>query len=136
MAAPTRQGTDAPDLCVDFKGDSACIVAARDTATTFVARHAPHAPTTFRTDLLLVVSELVTNAVRHAPGPFTLCLDLVVGGLDVSVEDGSPELPSPRAPDVRTGAGGLGWPIVQRLARRVYTVTGGPGKSIHAVLAW
>ncbi len=133
-AEVSGRGTAA--LCVDFDGGSACIAEARETAAVFLERYAAHAPATFRANLLLVVSELVTNVVRHAPGPLTLCLYLVAGGLDVSVADASTTLPSPRTPDLRADTGGFGWPIVERLARRVYSVTGGGGKTVHAELAW
>jgi signal transduction histidine kinase len=56
----------------------------------------------------LVVSELVTNARKYAPGP--ALLDLAVAGdtVDISVWDSDPVLPVPRAADAdRVGQHGL-----------------------------
>ncbi|MEU4426686.1 ATP-binding protein [Actinoplanes sp. NPDC024001] len=63
-------------------------------------------------DACAVVSELVTNAVRHGGG--SIALDLEAHGRDVvvSVSDGSPVLPRPRTPDE---TGGLGLPLIASL---------------------
>ncbi|MFF1508481.1 ATP-binding protein [Streptomyces sp. NPDC058326] len=47
----------------------------------------------------LVVSELVTNAVRHAPGPCRLLLELFEHVLDISVYDRAEASPVPRGHD-------------------------------------
>jgi anti-sigma regulatory factor (Ser/Thr protein kinase) len=122
-----------PEACVDFDGVTGCIAESRAAAVAFLRLHVPHARTTFRDDVLLVISELVTNAVRHAPGPLTLKLRLLPGGIGITVLDTSPSLPRPRTPD-RTG--GRGWPIVQSLAHRVNVVPGPHGKTVHVELAW
>jgi anti-sigma regulatory factor (Ser/Thr protein kinase) len=122
-----------PEVSVDFDGAPGCIAEARDAAVAFLRHHAPHTRRTFRDDVLLVVSELVTNAVRHAPGPLILELSLLSGGIGIGVRDSSPSLPRLRAPD-RTG--GRGWPIVESLARQVRVVPRGDGKTVHAELAW
>jgi hypothetical protein len=44
----------------------------------------------------LLVSELVTNALRHAPGPCRLTISALDGLLRCEVEDGSTELPCVR----------------------------------------
>jgi anti-sigma regulatory factor (Ser/Thr protein kinase) len=119
-----------PQLRAEFDGTSGCIPRARRAAAAFL-RH--HAPAVRHDDVLLVVSELVTNAVRHASGPFVLKLGLLPGGVGITVRDTSPSLPHPRPPD-RTG--GRGWPIVLRLAHRVDVVPHRDGKSVHAELAW
>ncbi|WP_030185283.1 ATP-binding protein, partial [Streptomyces sp. NRRL S-813] len=41
----------------------------------------------------LVVSELVTNVRKHAPGPWLLSLELDGGGVEVSVWDTEPKAP-------------------------------------------
>ena len=63
-------------------------------------------------DACAVVSELVTNAVRHGGGG--IALDLEAHGRDVviSVSDGSPVLPRPRKPDE---TGGLGLALIGSL---------------------
>ncbi|MFP8903363.1 ATP-binding protein [Streptomyces atacamensis] len=129
----------APRARADFDGLTSTVAQARDTADTFLtalARTTPPARDRNRDDVLLVVSELVTNAVRHAPGPFTLCLAPVPGGVRVTVRDTSTTLPRPRTPDVDGGAGGFGCPIVQCLAHRLEALPHQDGKEIHAVLPW
>ncbi|UKZ02771.1 ATP-binding protein (plasmid) [Streptomyces viridifaciens] len=60
--------------------------------------------------VLLVVSELVTNAVRHKPAhatDFEICLRIghVPGVLALSVEDPHPGKPVPGRPSLRTTSG-------------------------------
>ncbi|MEU8954959.1 ATP-binding protein [Streptomyces sp. NPDC048518] len=56
----------------------------------------------------LVVSELLTNACKYAPGPCLLDLELVEGRIEVSVWDSAPVLPVARAADPgRIGQHGL-----------------------------
>ncbi|MGK5447397.1 ATP-binding protein [Streptomyces radiopugnans] len=139
MEITTAEGVGAPHLRADFDGRTQAIARARDAADTFLtalARTTPPAADRNRGDVLLVVSELVTNAVRHAPGPFTLCLAPVPGGVQVTVRDTSPTPPRPRAGDSIHGAGGFGWPIVQRLAHRTEVLPYRDGKEIHAFLPW
>ncbi len=50
-------------------------------------------------DARLLVSELLTNAVRHAQGPVTLHACRTAAELTVEVGDGSPLLPEPRRAD-------------------------------------
>jgi anti-sigma regulatory factor (Ser/Thr protein kinase) len=60
-------------------------------------------------DATLLVSELVTNAVRYGGPPVVLAVDCDGEGLHVRVRDGSPTLPVPRAPtlDAESGRGYL-----------------------------
>ncbi|MYS24248.1 ATP-binding protein [Streptomyces sp. SID4948] len=59
-------------------------------------------------DVQLVVSELVTNAVKYAPGPCTLSLLLRGRYLEVSVADSAPEPPIPLTTEPgRVGRHGL-----------------------------
>ncbi|MET9949969.1 ATP-binding protein [Streptomyces sp. NPDC006339] len=56
----------------------------------------------------LVVSELVTNAVRHAPGPCQVILERFEDTVDISVADGREAAPVPRPHDPeRIGQHGL-----------------------------
>ncbi|WP_229891856.1 ATP-binding protein [Streptomyces mashuensis] len=58
--------------------------------------------------VLLVVSELVTNARKYAPGPCLLSLEAGDGAVEVTVWDSEPGLPSVGAPDAgRIGQHGL-----------------------------
>ena len=66
----------------------------------------------------LVVSELVTNAVRHGPGdqPITLRLELTPElGVAGEVEDQGDGVVEIRQQDLGTVVGGLGLPIVDQL---------------------
>jgi len=71
-----------------------------------------------RLDALMLATELVSNAVRHAPpGPVRLSAVLDAGRLRVEVEDPGPGL----VPDwqrTREDAGGLGLDLVSVLAER------------------
>lgn len=63
-----------------------------------------------------MVSELVTNALRHGGGTFTLRLNVHSDAIEIAVDD-SPRLPRMRTPDLTGTGGGFGWPMVNRLAR-------------------
>ena len=85
-------------------------------------------------DVLLVVSELVTNVVLHTDGPGRLGLRVDGHNGDgdrivvVEVRDGSPSVPVPRH---RAGSqGGFGLRLVDRLARRWGCTAGPSGKTI------
>jgi serine/threonine-protein kinase RsbW len=67
---------------------------------------------------ILLVSELVTNAVRHAQtGGMALVLRLETAGpwLRIEVHDADPRLPQPRIPD-RLDGSGFGFVLVEALA--------------------
>ena len=70
----------------------------------------------FVTDAALVVSELVTNAVRHAGTEMLLALELSGGTLTVRVHDHGPGLPR-LIPPAERGFGGQGLAIVVQLAQ-------------------
>jgi anti-sigma regulatory factor (Ser/Thr protein kinase) len=135
----TGKAVQAP-LHAAFDGGPGTCVHARESAATFLAALTTHnpAPDDGAADkVLLVVSELVTNAVRHAPGPVVLTLSTSPAGVRIAVRDTSAALPVPRTPDLVSGSGGFGWPaIIQRLATRIDVVTHPGGKEIHATLPW
>ncbi|MEN8655895.1 ATP-binding protein [Streptomyces sp. 21So2-11] len=85
--------------------------------------------------VVLVVSELVTNALRHGGGAYTLRLVAHPGAIEVVVEDLSPRMPRMRTPDLVDGTGGFGWHMVNDLAHCV-VVTPGPegGKTVRVLL--
>ncbi|MFJ9645688.1 ATP-binding protein [Streptomyces sp. NPDC101206] len=68
-------------------------------------------------DVLLMVSELVSNACVHAGGPSELVLRRTSDRLRVEVGDGSPEHPRRRTADDPALPGGHGLLVVDRLAR-------------------
>ncbi|MFI2645440.1 ATP-binding protein [Streptomyces sp. NPDC018610] len=87
-------------------------------------------------DAQLVVSELVANATRHAPGPCGLMLELSAdrARLGITVWDTSPALPRVHE---RDGArvGGHGLYLVRACSRAVRAVAGPGGKRITAEVA-
>lgn len=85
--------------------------------------------------VVLVVSELVTNALRHGGGTCTLDLTAYPDSVEVAVHDPSPQAPRWRAPDLDGGAGGFGWPMVDQLSlATAVTPTSGGGKTVRALL--
>ncbi|MEU8844608.1 ATP-binding protein [Streptomyces roseus] len=110
---------------------------ARRAARAFLERLRRPAMTAEAADnVVLVVSELVANALRHGGGGCTVELMAQEEGLEVAVHDASPHAPRTRTPDMG-GAGGFGWPMVNRLARATaVTRQATGGKTVSALLAW
>lgn len=83
-------------------------------------------------DVLLVVDELVTNAVLHARAPITLVLDLQARTVRIEVTDPSPLMPTARSRSA-TRTSGRGLTIIEAISgdwgtrQRV-----GGGKSVWA----
>lgn len=103
--------TSAISVSAAFEDDTG-IAEARDMAHTFLTRvQAVHGLPVSRRAIgmvQLVVSELVTNARKYAPGPCLLTLEVTDGAARISVWDSSTVLPSILAPDPsRIGQHGL-----------------------------
>ncbi|MEZ3179438.1 ATP-binding protein [Streptomyces pimonensis] len=82
----------------------------------------------------LVVSELVTNARKYAPGPVLLDLRILGDTVEVAVWDSEPALPIARAADVeRVGQHGL--EIVMAVARGFEVQPEPVGKRVTARIA-
>ncbi|MGW4645605.1 ATP-binding protein [Kitasatospora sp. NPDC004289] len=81
--------------------------------------------------VLLAVSELLTNAHRHAGSDACLVLTWDGRRLEVSVHDASPVPPVPRSPDA-TATGGRGIGIVAALADAWHTRLQTDGKTVTA----
>ncbi|MFE9680418.1 ATP-binding protein [Streptomyces sp. NPDC002701] len=119
-------------------GHDGCIADARDHATAFLerARADRHASVTARAmDLTqLVVSELVTNACKYAPGPVRLELCLTHEIVEVVVWDSDPTVPEARVADPgRIGQHGL--EIVKAVAQDLRIHREPVGKRITARIA-
>ncbi|GGX85131.1 ATP-binding protein [Streptomyces fructofermentans] len=108
--------------------------AAREHARAVVLRHwnsaSRGASEAALIDLLLVVSELTTNAIRHGGGLAAFEVTPTGEGVRLTVQDNSDVVPA-----VAFGSGelpvghhgnGYGWPLIIRLAREI-TITPGPG---------
>lgn len=120
-----------------YTGEPGCIAAARSFAAHFLDQ--------LRTEwcaaigrrsaesLLLVVSELITNADRHSEGPYILELEGTGSVVNVSVYDSSAALPLryPRDPE-RVGRHGL--EIVHALAAEVTAERVPVGKRVRALV--
>lgn len=108
---------------------------ARRVAAGFVDGLWPPLALARREDVLLIVSELVTNAITHASGPYALALRAEAGTFDVAVVDGSAVAPAHRDPDMTEGTGGMGLHIAEDLGAHLSTEAVGSGKCVHATLA-
>ncbi|MFE9857618.1 ATP-binding protein [Streptomyces sp. NPDC005780] len=108
---------------------------ARAAAAAFAARLRPAPSDRTVQDLLLLSSELVTNAIQHAGAVTALSFEADSDALHVRVADPNPAHPQSRVPDLTGRTGGFGWPVVLRLAHRVtIRPLGREGKIILAAL--
>ncbi|MER6675247.1 ATP-binding protein [Streptomyces sp. NPDC000983] len=120
-----------------YTGEPGCIAEARAFAAGFLDRLRTEwcAAIGERTheEILLVVSELVTNADRHSNGPYILDLEGTDARVTVSVYDSSAALPRrfPRDPE-RVGRHGL--EIVHALAAEVAVEHVPVGKRVRAAM--
>lgn len=122
-------------------GDPASIAAARAFASAFLRDAEPRCgpfPARAVNDVQLVVSELVTNAVKYAPGPCEIGLE-IDGRADgtrlvITVRDAAGALPviATGAPE-RIGRHGL--EIVHALSESVQVRREPPGKRVTATVA-
>lgn len=110
---------------------------ARETTRAFLATlRRPAVGSEVADTVVLVVSELVTNALRHGGGAYTLRLTTHPDTIEVTVDDPSTQAPRMRTPDLNGGTGGFGWPMVNRLARATaVTLRPSGGKTVSALLA-
>ncbi|MFF2776041.1 ATP-binding protein [Streptomyces sp. NPDC058052] len=85
-------------------------------------------------DAVLIVSELVTNAVRHTRGPCLLALAERGGSLDIAVTDRGEAMPEIQRPAGGDHRGGFGLEIMHHLADSVRVVPRVGGKTVHVSL--
>lgn len=114
------------------------IASARDFAADFLAASGPAGEDPLpqeRVDMArLVVSELVTNAVRHAPGPCRVFLERFEDALEISVADRLDAVPVARPPDPRR-IGQHGLEIVMAVCESVTVEPLRSGKRVRARLS-
>jgi hypothetical protein len=121
-----------------YTGEPGCIAEARSFAAHFVrslrTEWCAAVDERAENEVLLVVSELVTNADRHSNGPYILELEGTDAAVTVCVYDSSAALPRrfPRDPE-RVGRHGL--EIVHALACRVVVERVPVGKRVSAVVS-
>ncbi|MEU6533388.1 ATP-binding protein [Streptomyces sp. NPDC046928] len=120
-----------------FSGEQGCIAEARSFAAVFLGRLRTEWCATIgqpvEDKVLLVVSELITNADRHSNGPYILDLEGTDDSVSICVYDSSSALPRrfPKDPE-RIGRHGL--EIVHALAAEVVVERVPVGKRVRAVL--
>ncbi|MDQ0779847.1 anti-sigma regulatory factor (Ser/Thr protein kinase) [Streptomyces aurantiacus] len=129
----TDTPTPAPAV---VRGDSAdSIRRARETARAFAVGLTPAPDPSLADTLVLMVSELATNALRHGGGRYTLELSADPNTVTAAVSDLSPAPPRERTPDLNGDTGGFGWHMIRHLAGHLAISPGpGRGKTIHAQL--
>ncbi|MFJ8109354.1 ATP-binding protein [Streptomyces sp. NPDC096132] len=124
---------------VRFEGEPHDVTGARLAAEEFLDELAlaapPSAPECWH-DIVLIVTELASNAVQYAPGPFELGLRPTFDGVHVTLHDTSGVVPSPRPFRPDSGGGGIGWYLIQTLCTQVSVVPDAAGKQVHVFLPW
>ncbi len=85
-------------------------------------------------DLMLIVSELVTNAVRHGAPPVRLEVSLDARTVTVSVVDAAPAAPVARVAD-SAAEGGRGLLLIDLLSAEHGVRPEPPGKAVWAALS-
>ncbi|MFF2009449.1 ATP-binding protein [Streptomyces sp. NPDC058195] len=109
---------------------------ARQAAACLLAQEADACPREIAEDLVLIVSELVGNAVLHAAGPYALTLSLERGRAGIAVRDGTADLTGNHHDARRKEPGGRGLKIVQALGADLFVSPSDRGKQVIAVLTW
>ena len=84
-------------------------------------------------DLALIVSEMVTNAVRHAGPPVALEIQTDSDAVLIAVKDGSPDRPLPRVA-AQEAEGGRGLMLVDLLSAEHGVRLDPPGKTVWAAV--
>ncbi|MFI8351220.1 ATP-binding protein [Streptomyces sp. NPDC085596] len=132
----TRTAPDLPRYSRGWDAETASLPEARNAVADLLARVRPTPSARTVQDAQLVASELVTNALKHAPGPFTLRLEVVPdpAALRISVTDASPEPPRHRPPDPER-VGGHGLRLVSLLCGALEVIPVGRGKRVTAAVA-
>jgi anti-sigma regulatory factor (Ser/Thr protein kinase) len=138
LEEPESKGYLMDTMCVDSTTirSATAVADARETTRAFLeALRQPAVDSEAADTVILVVSELVTNALRHGGGTYTLHLTAHPDLIEVAVDDPSSQAPRVRTPDLNGGTGGFGWPMVNRLAHAT-AVTRRPsgGKTVSALL--
>ncbi|MFF4845435.1 ATP-binding protein [Streptomyces collinus] len=129
------RGEPDPEASFALSGEGSCIAEARHRATAFLTQHECghrwRMPDRVVGLTELVVSELVTNACKYAPGPILLRLRLAGEALEVEVWDSGPVLPAASDADPeRVGRHGL--EVVKAVAADLVVLREKVGKRITA----
>jgi anti-sigma regulatory factor (Ser/Thr protein kinase) len=106
---------------------------AREYARRFLLEADPVIAPAVAEDALLAVSEMVTNAVRYAPGACVLEIWLYEHRIRLSVTDTSHTVPVSRTARF-DGSGGFGLHLLRKLAGEVETMQRPDGKTVSVCL--
>lgn len=103
-------------------------------ARSFVREHAPPLPESTAEALLLMTSELVTNAVLHARTPIELGMSVAANSILVTVHDEDLTRPEQRPYEGREGGWGLGL-VTALAAESAMAMHPGDGKTAWFLLS-
>jgi anti-sigma regulatory factor (Ser/Thr protein kinase) len=83
----------------------------------------------------LATSELISNAVQHAPGPCALRLSADGRYLRIEVDDHSPQPPVERDIDLSDGHGGAGLRLLRAVSEKIEVRVHRLGKTVAVTLS-
>lgn len=115
-------------------GHVSCVAEARSRVRAFLAGASPPAEQPEVEAAELAASELVSNAVLHAPGPCVLHLSDDGRHVRIEVSDSSGRLPVERDTDLREGEGGAGLRLLKALASKVEVAVHPTGKTVSVTM--
>ncbi|THA87011.1 ATP-binding protein [Streptomyces sp. A0592] len=109
---------------------------ARRITAWLLAVHPAACPHDTTEDILVIVSELTSNAIRHARPPYALTLSVEPGRAGIALSDASPALP--RQHDARgpLATRGRGLEIIRALGAELFVSPAPLGKQVIAVVTW
>ncbi|MFB6839881.1 ATP-binding protein [Streptomyces sp. NPDC056361] len=110
--------------------------ARQQTAGLLLAAHGRLCPEGVAADILLIVSELATNAYLHADPPYALTVSVDEGCAGVAVSDASAGIPDRPRNREALSSHGRGLKIIRGLGAELYVSRSGWGKQVIAVLTW
>lgn len=123
-----------PELRIAVRGGAGAPAAARRAVEAWLGDHLPPER---RDDALILISELVTNAVRHGGADETqeviVRLAATPHAVHGKIVDQGPGFVAPSAPSPRAD-GGFGLVLLQQLSRR-WRVSAAPGATVSFELA-
>lgn len=99
---------DTMSVCAPPVRSTASVADTRESTRGFLQSLVPAIAAEDADTVVLVVSELVTNALRHGGGTCNLDLTAHPDSIEVAVHDRSPQVPRMRTPDLNGGTGGFG----------------------------